>query len=1176
MQPPVIPVYEQKRLQALHDLDILDTQEEERFERLTRMVQKFCKVPIVLISLIDANRQWFKSKQGLAACETSREISFCGHAILQRDIFYIPNALLDPRFADNPLVTGPPHVIAYAGVPLILANGYCVGTLCLIDHQPRTFTEEQFQFMRDVAAIVKQELELKKIFSEAEAFHQVESRLHAVFDNIVDSIVTVDSHGIIEGVNPATEQLFGYQRADLLGLPISQLVLTSPSLEHILPELAISKKTNDQVHTINAIREDGSVFPAELTISPMQIGSNTLFTCLIHNVSAFKTIEKALKEANRQNQSIVDNANYSIITCDNAGMIQSFNKASQNMLGYRADEIIGKATPAIYLDSDEMKARTDKLKLPVSSDLDGFIGRARMGESDEFECTYVRKDGSRIPVMLTVNALRDDDGDITGFLGIANDISHEKAAKAAAQESEARFRDLFDSASDLILSMTPDGRFQYVNRAWLETLKYQAVDITQLSLSDVTPASKYMCWQDLITRVLKGEVIDCIEVTFLAEDQSLVIAEGSINSQWANGKVIAIRGIFRDITQRKQHEQHILEQKIQLETALIQNQSILDNANCSIISTDTNGMILSFNKGAEVMLGYKAEEVINQTTPIIFHDTDEVIARAKTLSLELNRPIKPNLDVFFTKTIMGQIEEAEWMYRHKDGHLIPVQLTITAQKDPQGNIVGFLGIAIDITERKRIERMKSEFVSTVSHELRTPLTSIRGALGLVMGKASAGMSEKAKILIETASRNSERLTLLINDILDLEKIESGNLAFNMKPADLTEIASQAINSNEGYALQHNVRLAITATLDRASIMGDEHRLLQVFSNLLSNAVKYSHPQSVVELSIIQVGNHFKVGIKDHGLGIPPAFREQLFQRFAQADSSDTRAKGGTGLGLSITKAIIERHGGHISYNTEEGVGTEFYFELPEWLEVRTEVSDNKPKILICEDNADAASVLSQILNQEGIVCDIVGTGRAALKLLDTKAYRALLLDLTLPDMDGLTLISQLRADERLYDLPIIVVSGRAEEGQYAFLGDAIKVVDWIQKPVEHDRLLRALHQVLLQGHKPSILHVEDDADIIAITRELVLNIADYHSVTTLAQAREALANAQFDMVMIDISLPDGSGLDLLDLINKNTQVLILSGCEPHRDIAEKVTAVLLKSKTSNSSLLTVIKEIIGL
>jgi signal transduction histidine kinase len=229
-----------------------------------------------------------------------------------------------------------------------------------------------------------------------------------------------------------------------------------------------------------------------------------------------------------------------------------------------------------------------------------------------------------------------------------------------------------------------------------------------------------------------------------------------------------------------------------------------------------------------------------------------------------------------------------------------------------------------------VDRLKSEFVSTVSHELRTPLTSIRGAVGLVTGSFSDNLPENVRELLVMADRNIDRLTLLVNDILDLEKIESGKLEFNFVPLDLVELARHALESNAGYAHQHQVRLRLVDSPFQADIMGDESRLLQVFANLLSNAIKYSPAGGEVEVSIWQSDDRFRVSVKDHGNGIPEEFRARIFQRFAQADSSDTRQKGGTGLGLNISKVIVERHSGVIGYECRQGIGTEFYFELPVW------------------------------------------------------------------------------------------------------------------------------------------------------------------------------------------------------------------------------------------------------
>jgi signal transduction histidine kinase len=235
----------------------------------------------------------------------------------------------------------------------------------------------------------------------------------------------------------------------------------------------------------------------------------------------------------------------------------------------------------------------------------------------------------------------------------------------------------------------------------------------------------------------------------------------------------------------------------------------------------------------------------------------------------------------------------------------------------------------DITERKKIERMKAEFVSTVSHELRTPLTSIRGSLGLIMAGVAGALPEQARELVGIAHKNSDRLTRLINDILDMERIESGKMRFDLKPQHLMPIVEQAVEAIRGYGQELGVGFEIVASQPAARVNVDADRLLQVLANLLSNAAKFSPRASRVEVAVSgAAGNKVRVAVADRGPGIPEEFRGGIFQKFSQADASDTRAKGGSGLGLSISKAIVEKLGGEIAFESIAGMGTTFYVDLP--------------------------------------------------------------------------------------------------------------------------------------------------------------------------------------------------------------------------------------------------------
>jgi PAS domain S-box-containing protein len=249
-------------------------------------------------------------------------------------------------------------------------------------------------------------------------------------------------------------------------------------------------------------------------------------------------------------------------------------------------------------------------------------------------------------------------------------------------------------------------------------------------------------------------------------------------------------------------------------------------------------------------------------------------------------------------------------------------------KNDTGQVIGIVGISRDITARQEIDRLKSEFITTVSHELRTPLTSIRGSLGLLAGGAAGAISDSAKMMVDIAYKNSERLTRLVNDILDIERIEGGKLAFQIAPIDLTGLVEQAIEANRGYGEQFGVTFALTQRAPGAYVQGDADRLIQVFTNLLSNAAKFSSAGGTVEVAVTSPDQLVRVSVTDHGPGIPDAFRARIFGKFAQADGSSARQNGGAGLGLSIAKAIVERHGGRIDYTSVIDQGATFFVDLP--------------------------------------------------------------------------------------------------------------------------------------------------------------------------------------------------------------------------------------------------------
>lgn len=255
-------------------------------------------------------------------------------------------------------------------------------------------------------------------------------------------------------------------------------------------------------------------------------------------------------------------------------------------------------------------------------------------------------------------------------------------------------------------------------------------------------------------------------------------------------------------------------------------------------------------------------------------------------------------------------------------------VNVAARRTRDNDVTGLVGISRDVTEERRIEKMKDEFVSSVSHELRTPITSILGSLSVLRGGLAGALPETAEEMIEICARNGDRLLKLIDDVLGIEKIKRGELTIACEPIDVSELLWEAAAANEGYGRPQGKTIQVAEPIPPVSVSGDRGRLLQVLSNLISNALKFSPEGAKIRLRATIAGDHVRIAIIDRGGGIPPNFRDRIFNPFSQADSSDTRAKGGTGLGLSISRSIIESHNGRIDYRSRPNRGTKFYFELP--------------------------------------------------------------------------------------------------------------------------------------------------------------------------------------------------------------------------------------------------------
>ncbi len=372
----------------------------------------------------------------------------------------------------------------------------------------------------------------------------------------------------------------------------------------------------------------------------------------------------------------------------------------------------------------------------------------------------------------------------------------------------------------------------------------------------------------------------------------------------------------KDLTiMNKRLESRVIERTHKLEQSEHRQRSIVDNMADGLIVMSDQGEVISFNKAATDIFGYDGSEVVGSNINMLMPEPNQSQHDSYLEDYKKNG----------VRKVIGKTREVEGL--RKDGTVFPMELSVSEMLIDDRKV--YTGVLRDITERKQIDKLKNEFVSTVSHELRTPLTSIRGSLGLVVGGALGEIPDSIKEMLVVAENNAKRLLLLINDILDMQKIEVGEISFRFEEMDLTVLIKDSIKENEAYANEYDVEFIYEYDLDNAYVFGDRDRLMQVMVNLLSNAVKFSPRGSVVKIRLFRKNKFLCVSVVDTGPGIPEDFQSKLFDKFTQSDSSVTRIKGGTGLGLTITKAIIERHNGKLSFKTSREEGTVFTVELIE-------------------------------------------------------------------------------------------------------------------------------------------------------------------------------------------------------------------------------------------------------
>ncbi len=638
-----IPENEAARLKNLCQYQILDTPREKAYDDITRLAASICHTPIALISLIDTNRQWFKSIVGLDTTETPRELAFCAYTIMQKEIFIVPDAAKDDRFAHNALVTAEPFIRFYVGIPLITSQNYALGSLAAIDYVPRELKPQQIEDLKALARQTVKLIELRSDLSKLDnPFKRQQQRQErrpffqkmAIGLGLTSAILAgagfFAHRSLNDKVKITDKQIEHYKIIDNLediNLQIQKVAIAqhryinSPQLQYLEPyysvkesvkaeisqlkaqtadnpaqqkRLAILNRLIDQelkeienavnrrkqgfdVATQSLITEQGKYISDRIdaTIQEMEAAENQLLkqnslavqsntynlaivfsTAILLNFLVlgivYYFVEKEINERQQVETDLAQERDFTfaildtiaslLVVCDAQGKIVRFNRAAEQTSGYYSDEVKGKYLWDLFLPPQEV------------SIVKNAIENSPSGSTNHYETHWLARNGDRHLIAWSNTQLRDRNGAVEYVIASGSNVTERAEAAKALQESQQRYYDLFETASDLIQSVALDGHFVYVNRAWREALGYTEAEVNRLSLFDIiSPDSQAHC-QELFQRVLNGENLGSVQAEFVTKDGRKILVEGSASCKFIDGKPFATQSIFRDITHRQQTE----------------------------------------------------------------------------------------------------------------------------------------------------------------------------------------------------------------------------------------------------------------------------------------------------------------------------------------------------------------------------------------------------------------------------------------------------------------------------------------------------------------------------------------------------------------------------------------------------------------------------------------------
>src|SRR5919202_1677513 len=1046
-----------------------------------------------------------------------------------------------------------------------------------------------------------------------EALQQYTAQAWDLYNNAPCGYHSLDENGTFLTINNTELQWLGYSKDEVINKLKFTDILTPESSKTFQENFILFKKDgwiNDLEFQL--VRKDGSVLPVTLSATAITDEEGRF---VASRSTVFDITERKQAEAELQSQAqLLDLAHDTIMVRDLSDRIIFWNQGAVKMYGYTVAQALGQNVRTLL---------QSQFPQPLE-DIEAELLRFGRWEG---ELLHTRADGSCLIVASRWALQRDEYGIPVKILEINNDITERKKAEQELQQSETMLRSFCEvtAAGQLYLN-------QCFQKMLAIGCQHFGLDFGFLAHGEGN-RYKIIAVQTPDNSVAVGAVFDarqsyCLEGLGMSEPLCI---EHASASEWChhpgyasfqmetyigmrlvvNNSVYGILCFCSHVPSGKPFnavDKELLKLMAQwigseierysateaLEQLRHQNELILNSAGEGICGVDSQGNITFVNPAAAKMLGYKVEELMNQ--PI----------SARLCHREDGTPC--NLEETLLDAVLkeGQVQHfKEQVFWRKDGSSFPVECIATPmtergegerqrvngadgqmgrwaeaensstqiqnyqQRFIHSPIEGAVITFRDITGSLAVERMKDEFISVVSHELRTPLTAIRGSLGLVAGGLLTTQPQKAQRMLEIAAGNTDRLTRLINDILDIERIESGKVQMEKEVCNAYDLMVQTADYMQTIAEKTGVALVVAPI--EAQIRADRDRIIQVLTNLISNAIKFSPPNTTVEivaelqeageegrtcyedrepreqdsrknfnstLSCVPVplcANSKQVlfKVKDRGRGIPEDKLESIFGRFQQVNASDSRDKGGTGLGLAICRSIVQQHGGYIWVESKLGEGSTFCFTLPALQMSRQPEeqfcppSPEAPLVLLCDDETSIHLPVKLSLESRGYRVVAVASGEEALAQAALLQPSVILLDLLMPRMNGWETMAILKEQPDTKNIPIIIFSVWVSEADKS---SHPEVANLLPKPLRLETLVETINQSLKQRSKMTrVLVVEDDLDLARVLTTMFEHhgIEAYHAQT----GREAIQLSQQvlpDLLLLDLVLPEGDGYTVVE------------------------------------------------